>query len=457
MSEDGADPTRQDMGLARLVPPGWRQALDSSPAAIGITFGADHRLAYQNLASQAMFGARELGVPLREAFPEASGEWVEPLNRVLHTGETIDVPARRVGVRDQLGDEVRMRYVLAPLGDPVEGVVITAVDVTAEVLAEQALARADLVEGVGSRLTDAPSAQAALQGLTDALVPAVADVAAVYVVDGPDTDPTNPRGHPLPPAAATVTPGLARLGPLPDPPPRVGPAPWDTLVRAGRSVVIPLTEGILPGLAPDTTVTDWLREAGANSMAVIPLVVTGTLFGAVILFGCLDRVPYGESDLPFLEEVAARAGAAISQVRTMRQQRDLAAQLRRVVHSLEDVLHGLEDPSLAVEGEVDGVLRCARTPGGIRLEGEVDAGNAHVVAAALRAVTDLDPAPGEVEVDLSRLTLIDVCAARSLLTATEAYRARAGVILLRSPGQAVRRLLELVGVYAEPGVKGGAG
>ncbi|HET7659070.1 MAG TPA: STAS domain-containing protein [Oryzihumus sp.] len=457
MTEDGADPATQDTALARLVPPGWRQALDSSPAAIGITLGSDHRLAYQNLASQATFGARQLGLPLREVFPEASEEWVAPLNRVLLTGETIDVPARRVGVHDQLGDEVLMRYVLAPLGEPAEGVVISAVDVTAEVRAEQALARSDLLAGVGARLTGAPSAQAALQGLTDALVPAVADVAAVYVVDGPDTDPTNPLGHPLPPAVATVTPGLAGLGPLPDPPPRLGPAPWDTLIRSGRSVVIPLGEGLLPGLAPDSTVTEWLRDADASSMAVIPLVVTGTLFGAVIMLSCLGRVPYLEADLPFFEEVVARAGAAISQVRTMRQQRDLAAQVREVMHGLERVLHRLEDASPTFQHDADGVLRCARTGGGIRLEGEVDAGNAHVVAAALRAVTDLDPAPVEVEVDLSRLTLIDVCGARSLLTATQAYRARAGVVLLRSPDQAVRRLLELVGVYSEPGVEGGAG
>ncbi|HMA46004.1 MAG TPA: PAS domain-containing protein, partial [Frankiaceae bacterium] len=46
------------------------QAWDSSPALIAVTLGRRHRLVYQNRASQTMFGSREIGTPLREAFPE---------------------------------------------------------------------------------------------------------------------------------------------------------------------------------------------------------------------------------------------------------------------------------------------------------------------------------------------------------------------------------------------------
>ena len=84
---------------------------------------------------------------------------------------------------------------VAPLGTPAIGVVITAIDVTAEALAEETAERIRLLADISTRITAARSAGEGLQSLTDGLVPAVADVAAVYVT--PDVNAADTEGAAL--------------------------------------------------------------------------------------------------------------------------------------------------------------------------------------------------------------------------------------------------------------------
>ena len=118
---------------------------------------------------------------------------------------------------------------------------MTAVDVTSEARAEQSVARATLVTEITERMNASVDPDAALQALTDRLVPAVADLAGVYVISA-----TPPEGGPLPPAQAVAfTLGadlLASAGPPPPPSPREGPSPWDAALAAGRTVLIDVAE-----------------------------------------------------------------------------------------------------------------------------------------------------------------------------------------------------------------------
>jgi hypothetical protein len=329
MTDEGAGVSRRgDATMETLVPEDWRVAWDSSPALIVVTLGPSHRLAYQNRSVQAMFGVRPLGVRLDEAFPELGAVGLAPLDEVLETGEVVDVPARPVSVRDVAGGEVCLRYVLAPLGAPPVGVVTTAIDVTAEARAEQTAERIRLLADISTRITAARSAGEGLQSLTDGLVPAVADVAAVYVT--PDVNAAD-TGAALPPEVVSLSTGLTALGPLPRPSARDEPAPWASLLAAGNAVILPVDESTLPVLAPDPETSAWLQAAEANSIAVVPLVVAGTLSGALVLLAGGERPPFGESDLPFLQDVTARAGIAISQVRSTRQHRDIALGLQRAL------------------------------------------------------------------------------------------------------------------------------
>ena len=437
-----------------LVPSGLRLAWDSSPASIGVTIGPEHLLAYQNLASQAMFGTRTLGVPLSTTFPQASAVALEPMNRVLRTGAVVDVPPREVGVPDQVGESLLMRYVLAPLGEPPQGVVITAVDVTAETRAERALARAQLLADISTRMTAAECPEAALHSLTEVMVPQIADLAALYLVTGPHSDPTNPTA-PLPsPDVLTMSPLLQALGPMPPPPWRRDPTPWDASLRTGTAILIPIDQDTLPVLAPEPAGAAWLRSAAAHNIAVVPVVVAGNLSATMVLVTAGERAPFRESDLPFLEDVTARASMAIGHVLAARRQQDMARGLGEAIAHLTDLQvrlgfvpgHGQRDVD-AWESH----LQTFPAPAGLTVVGEVDASNAHRLRSALRAAIS-PAADGVFTVDLSGLDVIDVAGARSLLTGTSSYRTQGGVVRLRGARSQVDHVLRLVGVHAAPGV-----
>ncbi len=338
--------------LARL---GYLQrAWDSSPALIAVVAGTRHLLIYQNVTSAALFGERRLGVPLAEAFPELRGRALTMLDDVLATGEVTEVPTRNVGLRDLAGDEVLLRYVLAPLGEtaPYDGVVMTAIDVTAEARAQQAAARAELLGGLGERMSAAGSPDGALHVLTDGLVPAVADVAAVFIVPPSPTGGTS--GDSSAPVAITIHEDLLqRAGTPPPSTPRDGPSPWDAALAAGHLVLIdPADPEATRG--PDSPTAGWLRASGTRNLAVVPLAVGGELAGAVVLLAAGERSPYTQDDAAFLGDIAARAGTAVAQQRHSAQQRDLTLQVQRsLLPKLPPELPGLSAAARYVAGSND--------------------------------------------------------------------------------------------------------
>lgn len=305
----------------------WRAAWDSSPALVTLTWGPEQRLAYQNRASEALFGARQLGLPLEEAFPELGGGRSEPLDRVLRTGETIQMPPHLIDIPDVKGDEVALSYVLTPFGDPPVGVVITAIDVTAHLRAQEQAARTQLLADITGAMTAASDAAAGLQALTDLLVPSVADLAAVYVVPDEQLD----DGPPLPPEVLTLSAELRALGPPPPPAGNRGPSPYIPMLRSGTSLLISIEGETVESVAREPQTAAWLRAAGGRNIAAVPLVVAGTLTGAMVLMAAGPRRPYQDVDLPFLEDLAARAGAAINALRTGRRLRDTAVDLQRAL------------------------------------------------------------------------------------------------------------------------------
>jgi hypothetical protein len=120
---------------------------------ITVTWGPDHVLAYQNATSARVLGARELG-SLDVAFAELGQGSLVALDRVLQTGELLEMRHREVRILDVHGAPLILHYVVAPLGSeaPHLGVVMTAVDVTSEARAEQPVVRATLVTEITERM-----------------------------------------------------------------------------------------------------------------------------------------------------------------------------------------------------------------------------------------------------------------------------------------------------------------
>ena len=83
---------------------------------ITVTWGSDHALAYQNATSVRVLGARELGLPLDVAFAELGQGSLSALDRVLQTGEVLEMRHREVRILNVHGEALILHYVVAPLG-----------------------------------------------------------------------------------------------------------------------------------------------------------------------------------------------------------------------------------------------------------------------------------------------------------------------------------------------------
>jgi len=125
-----------------------REVFAQAPALILVLRGPEHRVALANEAYRALVGGRTLeGMPVREALPEVEGQGLfELLDRVYATGEAVSGEERRVLI-DRGGSvpqEGFFNFVYQPTRGAdgmVDGVLVHAVEVTAQVRARQAVER----------------------------------------------------------------------------------------------------------------------------------------------------------------------------------------------------------------------------------------------------------------------------------------------------------------------------
>ncbi|MDQ1614067.1 MAG: hypothetical protein QOJ60_6 [Actinomycetota bacterium] len=326
VSPAGPAGTRPEPDLSALLG-ALRIACETSPALVAVSWGPENLLVYQNAASVRLVGPRPLGVPLGRAVPELGDRAFPELDEVRRTGRVFEFSQRVVDVPDVYGGELLLDYVLSPLGDgpPYDGVVMTAVDVTATARAQRAVFEGELLGGLSRLMATADSPDAALHALTEALVPVVADIAAVFVAP-PGQSAAQSGASPV--AMSISAALLDHVGPPPPPEPRDGPSPWDSALAAGELVLIDLQDARRDS-GTSSSAADWLERAETRNLAVIPLTTGGDYSGAVVLMAAGAREPFGPEHTVLLTDIASRAGTAVAQHRTAAQQQELALQLQR--------------------------------------------------------------------------------------------------------------------------------
>jgi PAS domain S-box-containing protein len=125
-----------------------REVFAQAPALILVLRGPDHHVELANAAYRALAGGRTLeGMPVREALPEVEGQGLfELLDRVYASGEAVAGEEKRVLIDRGAGvpEEGFFNFVYQPTrgaGGEVRGVLVHAVEVTAQVRARQAVER----------------------------------------------------------------------------------------------------------------------------------------------------------------------------------------------------------------------------------------------------------------------------------------------------------------------------
>ncbi|MFH8258515.1 SpoIIE family protein phosphatase [Streptomyces roseolus] len=112
---------------------------DGTVAAVVLLAGPEGRLLYTNSAFTRLFGARRLGLPAREAFPDSDGHrFLAVLESVRDTGRARQVVGER---RPDPGEPGQARHFVyscsAVTTDQGPGILVLAMDTTAETLTLQ--------------------------------------------------------------------------------------------------------------------------------------------------------------------------------------------------------------------------------------------------------------------------------------------------------------------------------
>ncbi|MGH4024377.1 MAG: SpoIIE family protein phosphatase [Pseudonocardiaceae bacterium] len=328
-------------------------AFDAAPVAVGVTRGSDHVVEYLNPVYRKVFGTAPIGTPGREAFPELAAQgFFEILDRVLATGHTYRAHEEGRSAGSGSGDseqrffDLSCSVIATDTGVPY-GVLLVAADVTAQVRARQAVeARADRQEAV-ARATAAVSRsldpQTELDALARSVVPVLADVCSVYLLDEP-----LPAGQPpaLPVRTARVT-GAGTTGiTLPSTPQQGLQWPGNDVVtdaiRAGRPVCTTVDPYELPGWAADVGVAQMWRSAGVHSVVTVPVITGGLVLAVVAFIAFRGRPGYTGDDLTLLQQIGLRASVAIGHGVAYQRTRDHALALQRSMLTDPPAVPGLQ-------------------------------------------------------------------------------------------------------------------
>ncbi|MFG2713572.1 SpoIIE family protein phosphatase [Streptomyces goshikiensis] len=235
--------------------------------------------------------------------------------------------------------EVSVFRLEAPSGD-VLGLAVAVVEVTQR---EKGRAREEVLDVTREHVGRTLDVLETCQELVDALVPRVADIAVVEVVDAllrgdePPLAPL-PRDVPLRRAAFRSEAGGSGSGsgadapqahPLGDVRALPGPTPYTQALSDLRPRAVASLDDDLPWLAADPARARAIRAAGAHTLITAPLTVRDTVLGLISLYRTRQTEPYDEDDVGLLLQVADHTALSIDNARRYTREHTIAATVQR--------------------------------------------------------------------------------------------------------------------------------
>ncbi|MGW4512554.1 SpoIIE family protein phosphatase [Streptomyces sp. NPDC004393] len=230
-------------------------------------------------------------------------------------------------------------YRLEDSGGRVLGIAFSVIDVTerhrAATEAAHARQRLALIASASASVGTTLDLEITARELADVVVPVLADVASVNVLDSALT------GRPAAPSGPARFRVLAVAASRPEeayhPDGRPGRGiTYDTdhlitrCVQTRRPVLLPhTTPSDLPRITRHPDAAARLTAAGLHSYLAVPLIARGEVLGALALKRTHHLAPFGEEDVFLAAELAARAAVCIDNARGYQTQRHAALTLQR--------------------------------------------------------------------------------------------------------------------------------
>ncbi|WP_411111190.1 SpoIIE family protein phosphatase [Streptomyces sp. c-19] len=232
-------------------------------------------------------------------------------------------------------------YRLEGAENRVLGVAASVIDVTERHRADSAAARSRrrlaLIADASARVGTTLEVERTADELASVVVPELADIAAVDVLDSvlalrrpgaPEEGPELFR------ALAVKAGALTEALPAADPPGAVAMYGADRLVTRCVHTGLPvLVEHVGPGdlarIARNPEAAELLARAGVHSYLAVPLIARGEVLGALDLKRDRNALPFDGDDVLLATELAARAAVSIDNARWYQSVRNSAVTLQR--------------------------------------------------------------------------------------------------------------------------------
>lgn len=221
------------------------------------------------------------------------------------------------------------------------GVAASVIDVTerhdADAEAMRSRRRLALIADASARVGTTLEVDRTAAELAGVVVPELADIAAVDVLDSVLAlrRPGAPEAGPeLFRALAVKASGPTEALPAADPPGAVAMYGADRLVTRCVHTGLPvLVEHVgpadLPRIARSPEAAEQLRRAGVHSYLAVPLIARGEVLGALDLKRDRNPLPFDSDDVLLATELAARAAVSIDNARWYQSVRNSAVTLQR--------------------------------------------------------------------------------------------------------------------------------
>ncbi|MER5518400.1 SpoIIE family protein phosphatase [Streptomyces sp. NPDC002763] len=292
-----------------------------------------------NLTRPVLHGASQgqiVGRHITDVYDlSAPGEVEGMLRGVLETGAP--VRGRLVGVRpkDEPGPEYLFSVSASRLEDAqgrVWGVLTEMVDVTE---CERVGIRMRVLGFVREHVGRTLDVVATCEELVQAVVPDLADIAVVEVVDAVvrgEEPPLSPLGPevPLRRAAFRHSGGEEQIQahPVGDVRPLPFPTPYAQTLTDLKPRLVALTPDT-PWLAADPPRAEAIRVSGARLLITAPLTVRGTVLGLLSLYRTDQADVYDKGDVTLAVEVAAHTALCIDNARRYTREHTIALTVQR--------------------------------------------------------------------------------------------------------------------------------
>ncbi|MFF8871484.1 SpoIIE family protein phosphatase [Streptomyces massasporeus] len=321
--------------------------VNQTPLGIAV-FDNDLRWVGVNPALERINGVPEeavLGRRVGEVLPDLDVEAIEArMRHVLETGAPLldqqTVGRTAADAQDRAYSESYHR--IEDTDGRVLGLAMAVLDVTErqQAAAEVAQARQHLsvIADAGMKIGTTLDLQQTARELADVVVPHLADLAAVDVLESvvargtitPVSGGAPAEFRALAVAAGYPTDAIHAADPVGELATYGSSRIITQCVRSARPVLVEHVDGkMLRRLARDSRAALALHEAGAHSYLALPLVARGKVLGTLSLYRTVNERPFDDRDQLLASELAARAAICIDNARLYGRERGTALTLQR--------------------------------------------------------------------------------------------------------------------------------